>query len=254
VEIEIRKKFDLDNGFKHMFERFLKYLPFASGLLVFLGVLKVSIYYHYFGIPVLSYLSLSEVLMLFLNDLNSVLFVFIIGVIHAFASEELLNKYGNLLDVIVLRYRIGYVIFFGLTSGILLSIVLFDFLNIDLWNIYLLIFLVVQFWTYLFIKKALKIETGRFEIGFRLRKLLSLLIVLTVVGMMPLLAIRDIRKVERGEEEVTIYLDNGNDFTTSKTIIYLGKAGEYHFIFDSKMQKSTMIKNSSVKGIDRMDI
>mgnify|MGYP000483180614 CR=1 FL=1 len=49
----------------------IKYLPLGTVIFIGLGILRTSIYYNYFGIDIMSYLSTSEVLTFF----ASVIFV-----------------------------------------------------------------------------------------------------------------------------------------------------------------------------------
>lgn len=233
-----------------MEERILKYLPFAGGLLVFLGVLKITIYYQYFGISILPYLSLSDVLLLFLNDLNTVLVVAVIGTVHLVASGEVLESVGLKLEAVVLRLRKFYIVLFGITCTGLSLLVGFNIISIEIWNIYLIIFLAVQFFTFLFMKKSVESETGLPEIGFRASNLFTLLTVLIVTAMIPLLSIKDIRDIKESKEKVVLYLNDGKEMSNSQTIYYLGKAGEYHFFFNSKKKKSTTIRTSDVKRIE----
>jgi hypothetical protein len=49
-------------------EKVVRILPLGAVILIGLGILRTSIYYNYFGIDIMSYLSTSEVLTFFLND------------------------------------------------------------------------------------------------------------------------------------------------------------------------------------------
>ena len=234
-----------------MEERLIKYLPFAGGLLIFLGVLKITIYYQYFSISILPYLSLSDVLLLFLNDLNTVLAVAVIGAIHLMASGEVFESVGLIFDAVILRFRKYYIIFFGITCAALSTLVGLDIIGIAIWNIYLIIFLAIQFLTFVFMKRSVDIETGLPEIDFRANNLLKLLIILIIIAMIPLLSIKDIREIKESKENVVLYMSDGQKASNSETTYYLGKAGEYHFFYDSKKRESTTVRNSDVKSIEK---
>jgi len=236
-----------------MEEKTLKYLPFAGGLLVFLGVLKISIYYQYFGVSVLPYLSLSDVLLLFLSDLNTLLVLVVIGIVHIITSNEVTESLGTKVDFVILKFKWFYVSFFGITCAILGILLGLNKINIAIWNIYLIIFLAIQFLTFLFVKKSINEKTFEIEVDFRARKLLMLLITIVATSMMPLVAIKDIREVKTNGEKVLLHLTNNQELSSSNELYYLGKAGEYHFFFNSTKNKSKAIRNSDVISIEKLN-
>lgn len=236
-----------------MEEKLIKYLPFTGGLLIFLGVLKVAIYYQYFEIPILSFLTISDVLLLFLNDLNSVLVILIIAVVHALTSKEIVESLSPSIefDYIILKIRWFLVSFFGLLCIVFIFLLKYEVIHIAIWNIYLVVFLAIQFLTFLFMKKTVNKETFKTEIDFRAHNLLILLIVLSAVSIMPLLAIKDISNIEKNNDKIVLYFDNDEKFMNSNTIYYIGKAGEYHFFFDKIKKTSITFRNSDIKKIEK---
>lgn len=234
-----------------MEERVLKYLPFAGGLLIFLGVLKITIYFQYFGVSILSYLSLSDVLLLFLNDLNTVLALVIIGTVHIATSDEVSARLGHIIDQVVIRLKWFYIVFFGVLITFLSFLLCLSKIDLAIWNIYLLIFLATQFLTVVFVKKTINEVTNQFEVDFYARKLLMVLITVVATGMMPLLAIKDVQQVKRTKMRITLYLRDGDVISNSTSTYYLGKAGDYHFFFDSVRKTSVVIFNSDVKKIEK---
>lgn len=73
-------------------DRIAKLLPLGAALLIGLGVLKTSIYYNYFGVDIMTYLSTSEVVTLFLNDYVSILTLIILATIHILISDHVIYK------------------------------------------------------------------------------------------------------------------------------------------------------------------
>src|SRR5690606_21494326 len=133
----------------------------------------------------------SDVLLLFLNDLNSVLVILIIAVVHALTSKEIVESLSPSIefDYIILKIRWFLVSFFGLLCIVFIFLLKYEVIHIAIWNIYLVVFLAIQFLTFLFMKKTVNKETFKTEIDFRAHNLLILLIVLSAVSIMPLLAI-----------------------------------------------------------------
>lgn len=234
-----------------MNDKILKLLPFAGGLLIALGILKVSIYYGYFNIPVLSYLSVTDVLMLFLNDINIVLTVVLIGIMHFYISEEIYEELGDsTLDYFVLKFKKWYVLFFGLGTIIFSVLLIFNIVRIDIWNIYILIFFSVQFITFLFLKRSINKETGKVEAIIKRKKIVSLLSILLIIGLIPLIAVKDIRDIHNSKDKVVLHFSNGKTLSNSTAKLYLGKAGSYHFFYNCPKLKATILKDSDVDKIN----
>jgi len=232
-----------------MERKILKYLPFASGLLVFLGVLKVTVFYSYFNIPIIPYLSITDILILFLDDLNSVVAVIVIGIIHIFLTEEIVNKIGeSIIDSIILKYKKKYIVFFGIITIILSLLIYTNILEIAIWNIYLIIFTCTQFIVFLFIKRTYNNELKHSEATLIARKIVYVICLIIICSMMPLLALKDIRNIQKDKKQVILYLKEDKVISSNKSILYLGKAGNFHFLSNDD-KESIIIKDSEITMI-----
>src|SRR5689334_23198096 len=54
---------------KFLIKNITKILPLLTGGLIFLGIIKVSIYYSFFGIVIFPFVDLSELIMLFIDEM-----------------------------------------------------------------------------------------------------------------------------------------------------------------------------------------
>lgn len=62
------------------FKEFLKYSGLITGLLIFLGFFKLWIYFSFFKINIINYLELTEIIVLFLNDVIILAFLIITSI------------------------------------------------------------------------------------------------------------------------------------------------------------------------------
>ncbi|MEQ9165468.1 MAG: hypothetical protein RLO12_04375, partial [Fulvivirga sp.] len=120
-----------------MLKTTLKYLPFLSGFLVFLGVLKLTMYYGYFGIEIISYLSISDILIAFLSDLNTIV-ISVFLVIHLQFADGVVNDWlgEEYFDFIILKFRKFYQLFFTISLIVVVNLIVFRILPINLISIY----------------------------------------------------------------------------------------------------------------------
>lgn len=66
-----------------------KYVPYLGSFLILLGAIKQILYYSFFNFPITEYISISELVTLFFNDILGILFVFfILIVLYVFFSKS----------------------------------------------------------------------------------------------------------------------------------------------------------------------
>ena len=75
-----------------MIKKIINITPLITGLLIFFGFLKVYFYYGYFEVDIKSYLEFSELILLFLDDVNLILLFFLIGILHFFGLTRLIES------------------------------------------------------------------------------------------------------------------------------------------------------------------
>jgi hypothetical protein len=206
----------------------IKYLPLGAVILIGLGILRTSIYYNYFGIDIMSYLSTSEVLTFFLNDFQPLIVIAIIAFIHIVFSESMVEnidkKIGSDKFIHVMTKKKGLIV--GINAVMLFVIstnLFFDFQEINYVMIYAFPFCLASLFVLLFngrIYKNSELNDGIMNIGIGL-------IITTII---PLFSLRDIRRIENNQGKKVRLLTSRNQLVySSKQNIYLGKAGENFF-------------------------
>src|SRR5688572_13267113 len=140
-----------------MLDRLLKISSLSGAILIFCGVLKLIIYYSAFRIPIVEFLSFSEIVTSFLDDINLLLIYVLVMIIQTLPLMNYLHRKSN-LDIETLynalllyvhgkKYRfITFFVAFGLILG---GLLFFQIINLNYIVIYLLIFCLIQTLTYL---------------------------------------------------------------------------------------------------------
>ncbi len=84
-------------------EDFFKFLPSLGSILIFLGVLKLSIYYSFFNIEIVNYLTFPEILISFFNDIIVIVITLIVAFVFALIilSSKSRKKEKETLSTIV---------------------------------------------------------------------------------------------------------------------------------------------------------
>jgi hypothetical protein len=230
--------------------KLLKLLPFASGLLVFLGILKISVFFSYFEIPIMSYLSMSDILVLLFDDINLIIVVILIGSVHLIASDRVIEKVGiKRMDAVVLRFKYFYIVLFSIGLTVLLFFTFTEIIEINIWTIYLMIFLALQLMTHIFLKKVVNPETQEIEAELKNEKITKFISALILIAIIPLISYRDIREVKKNKKRISLYLNDGNKVSNSNQKYFLGKAGAYFFFYHKIDSKTLIIKNSEISKI-----
>lgn len=231
-----------------MLSKVAKVSTLLSAGLVFMGFLKLKFYYQAFGIDILGFISFSEIITSFLDDLH---LIFVLSLLMVLQSGPLLNLiqiksglsnkdfYTGLIKALFPhRYKLVgiFIILFLILSTMLLA----RWISYNLFTIYLLLFSALQICHYLALYKD---ETGEIEI----RDIsLFLSFVLPVALSVYLLAQRDIEKVFSDPVNIAIHVE-GRTINLGKgyKLKYLGKTDEYFYYYDHAFKVSHVIPLTS---------
>lgn len=230
-------------------EKIVQYLPLGAVILIGLGVLRTSVYYNYFGVDIMSYLTTSEVLTLFLNDFQPLIVLFLVAFIHLNISERLIEviekNIGEEIFVKFIREKKWiYFTIFLILSVILFCIIYFDFIQLKTWLIYLFVFSLLQLTIFFFIRK-----NG--DDLVKNRSYLNVFLGLCVVSIIPLMSLKDIRSIEKDNGmKAYLTLNDNNTIVSSENNRFLGRAGENYFFYKPDSKITTIIKSSEVKRIE----
>lgn len=230
-------------------DRIVNLLPLGAVLLIALGVLKTSVYYNYFGVDIMSYLTTSEVLTLFLNDYVSILILISLGFVHFIMSNEFVRKIELTVGIeffenFLRRNKWKYFTVFLLSSIVIIILITISVINLSDGIIYLVAFLSIQTIFFLFVKK-------KGEEFIALEQLVIFLVSGVIIGIIPLMSLKDIQQINiNGGKQITLFLKD-EIISTNCHNTYLGKAGEYYF-FHSPCRNNTTVVNS--KDVERIEI
>ncbi len=216
-----------------MLDRLLKISSLSGAVLIFCGVLKLIVYYYAFNIRIVEFLSFSEIITSFLDDINLLLIYVLVMLIQTIPLMNYLHRKSNLdietfynnLLVIVYGKKYRFIVLFVILSLILGLLLLFDVLSLNYVVIYVLIFCLIQTLTYLSMSKA---SDGKVEITDANAIILFPII---ISASILLLAQRDIIETKKGRVTASIQtsaelIDCDNDSGN----LYLGKTDNFIFV------------------------
>ena len=224
-------------------------LPLGGVTLIGLGIIKVSVYYNYFGVDIMSYLSTIDVLTIFLNDIQIITALLITALIHLILSDRFIElvekKIGeDILTRFVRKKKNGYLFFYTIILLLLIGIIYFQILQLKNWLIYLWVFISTQLLCFLFIRKN----------GEHIIKnvaYLNLLLGLCVFSIVPLLALKEIREIERNEgTKVQLITTAHKHIVSSNYNRFLGKAGDNIYFYNPVKRKTKIYKFCNIQEIN----
>jgi hypothetical protein len=253
--------------------------PIIASFLVFLGFLKLDLYYRYWDINIFNYLDFSEIILSFLNDLYILIFFLVImslqgllglsaiAIIGSRQSKKVVvepNKNDNVdqlsLDLDVERvqpfqkqinfmdrlvqqmdetYLTGVVVITIMTA--ISYCLFFNFTNM-IW-LYISIILLLQ---------------GLALVLFKLFEGANVNIPLTTISVLVIIAFAlsktyfDIKNTENEPKKMALLNNNGEKINTTNDFIFLGKTANYFFFFDNVNKESWIYPSSEVKRIEQV--
>lgn len=230
-------------------DRIVKLLPLGAVILIGLGVLKTSIYYNYFGVDIMSYLSTTDALSLFLNDFEPFLVLILIGLIHLNISERLFERAENVLGVdyfekFIRSIKWGCVVFFSTCVIVIIGLIYFQCIKLSSWFIYLFVFCLVQLIFFSFVRK-------KGELLIKNESFFHIFSGISVLLIIPLMSLKDIRQVEQNKvKKIVLTMEDDSIITSSKENRFLGKAGENYFFYSPIEKETTIYKSENVERIE----
>ncbi len=242
-------------------KRLTTILPLFGVLLVILGYLKLYLYYDHWDIPIIDYLDVSQITLLFLSDVHIIIsfvaiFIFplTIGlaiITYLDARDARRNATSNVVTVVTevvegiasahpserSIIKFWFMIICCALAAIL--IVLFFCFN-KIWLLYLATFNFMQF-ALIFCEYVLDDDE---------KLSLQITFVATTTAFSILVAHYDICKTEQNPDNIEVSIITADSaFKTSNNNLYLGKTNDYIFLYDQNAKTSRTIKTELVKEI-----
>lgn len=227
--------------------RIVKLLPLGAVILIGLGVLKTSVYYNYFGVDIMSYLSTSEALTLFLNDYKPVFTLGIIAFFHFDFSDRAIDFIEDKTDFdiqsLIKNHKWKYFLF-SISVTITFSYLIY-FQKIHLYDllIYFFVFSASNIISFYFINKNLG------ESLYNENRIVDFLQIFAFTCAIPFLSLREIRQIEHDQgTKVVLYLKN-DEIESRKYFRFLGKAGENYFFHNPAKKETSIYKSEDIEQI-----
>lgn len=233
-----------------MLDRIIKISSLSSAVFIFCGVLKLIVYYNYFHIDIIDFLTLSEIVTSFLDDINILVLITLIllvqtlFILHYFSIKTRLN-YEDIFEKMLeacYPHRFKFTAFFFCILAIVVIYNLFSS-NISVLSIYLGCFSFIQLVTFLSLAKD---SGGHAQVSEALviMSLFFALILSTVT-----LSIRDVKRSNHfGTKAIITMKDTAIECVPESGLIYLGKTDNFLFIYSKKESKSVALPTTEVKN------
>lgn len=234
-----------------MLERIVKISSLSGAFLIFCGVLKMIIYYSAFKVNIVEFLSFSEIITSFLDDINILLIYGVIMLIISVSGMNFLHRQtevpiDDLADGImnaIFPHKYKFALGFLIVIILLATLLFFNICGFNYFIIYLLVFCSIQMLTFVIMTRTNnEIDIPIFSVTISI----GLVVTLSIF----LLARHDIDMVKRHEHPATIVTqENTYICDRNSANLYLGKTESYLFIKLDSDKSTLSIPVSTIKSI-----
>lgn len=232
-----------------MIDKLTKITPIVAASLIFLGVLKLMLYYSYFNIKIIDYLDFQEIITSFLGDINILILFGLIMILTSLFTINTISKstkthFEKVLDRLetyTYIHRVKYLIFFAITILTLGTLLLYGIINYNYFVIYVIVFSVFQFQSFLSLTKN---ENNEIDIpNFYMTVILGISLTTSIF----LLSQKQIKESEKQIIEVRLKMEN-KTITCSKESknIFIGKTNKYSFIRMNNSKTTIVVPNEKI--------
>ncbi|HWK03786.1 MAG TPA: hypothetical protein VNS58_09145 [Puia sp.] len=232
-----------DNKFSN-YEILLKSIPVFTGILIFGGILKGAVFYFVFGISILEYISLSEAILMALEDIVALIIVVAIAVAFIFGTSPGQRKENN--D----RLFFGFVwTIISLSYAIYLFITIYVNNRTDWSNFASMTLLALALYE---IYHRRKMRTLPWLISPKIKKgiVAGLCLIFFICGISLVQAF----ELKLGKPEFTVLIkgkDSCETVQTSDSLIYVGRKDKYVFLYNKRKRQEgpEIISTSEITNI-----
>ncbi|WP_130734472.1 hypothetical protein [Flavobacterium sp. J27] len=246
---------NIENKKKTFREIVIESSVIISSIILFLGFLKQYWYYNNFSVEIQNYLSIEEVLIMFLGELPFVLkliffailyhiflilFVMIVDFIkHRFAALEDINTSFNLDSLFKNRGNLIRALILSVFLSVI-ALIFFIYSHSEYAVIYLVLMLCQTFYL---IFDLIEINIEQQVINF-------ILIVLSLFIVLYCKNIIDVEKVLHNPTQVKCFLNNESKQSISKPNILVGKTKDFLFFYNESKRTTRIVKIEDVVEIE----
>jgi hypothetical protein len=238
-----------------MLDRLLKISSLSGALLIFCGVLKLIIYYSAFSIRIVEFLSFSEIITSFLDDINVLVIFCVAFFIQSVPTMNFLHKHSKSplslvvwFDLIMLQiypHKIKLTLLFTALFSIAAILIYLDVFAWKYWVIYLMVFCLIQALTFLFMSKTSEQKVELPDASA------ALIVCAALVAAIILLAKHDIQTSRLNEYSGVVKTTN-ESYVYGKPAknIYVGKTDNFLFLRSEERKSTICIPISELKLIE----
>lgn len=243
-------------------EGLFRIVTFIGSTLIFLSILKAYIFYATFGIHITNYISFSEAILLFLNEVAVLIWYFLIlsaavaimyfltrrfypdaRLIDIVVPDKTSNFLHKLLSVAVVVYPLFYLFYaivmnaFHYSSTKIFVFFLVSFVIIEV----LIIFLVIELWHYV-VKRKYSLQG----------KVLVYLVFAAILFFYTWSLERQLFLFHRNRinKEVIAISKDKTDTLTNRSIQFLGSTDKYIFCYDLQKKRAIVISTAPYDRIE----
>lgn len=229
--------------------------PLIVGFLIFLGFLKLDLYYGHWNINISQYLDFSEILLSFLQDINIIFFfVVILAAQSTFGylaissidkkvshnlSQSGENKYKGLVELLeenFEKHKTGGLIVMVILT-LIFGVLFWCFMNLTL--LYLTFLGFVQLIAFFIDRFLSKNENVVNPVTF----------IIVFLGFTLCISKYEMNQTEKHFIQYEFTITDESTISTDSQLIFIGKTNNYVFLYDQKNCNSKVIKTENISGI-----
>jgi hypothetical protein len=222
--------------------------------LIFLGVLRQFIFYKFFGINILPFLTLSEIVISFFDNIFLLTIITIVFILTAFLFRHPIRKAKRLHKLesnINIEIRRNYTIYYILSLVLILTLLPLFFaqkkpLLLIILNVALFLLIILSL--YFFSKKSISIDNEGFRINENVSKLSPLIMAIILTWIVFAFTSVEISQVKNNKNvQVVMMLKDSTTLSSNSKLYYLGKTDNYFFLFNDQDRSTEIIPKDEVK-------
>jgi hypothetical protein len=226
-------------------------IPYLTGFVICMGIIKQIFFYHFFLIPIKNYLDVGEVLMLFTDDIILITLCTIPYLLYIFFRIARVKRQiaMNMPTVMPISNRNMSLVSFTLAWLCLLLIagcicLLFWFPSyFDKVDNTIKIFVGVFFLAYLFAQRYFaKLPSDAVEHFY----LVTIVTMVTFAAIVADRTVKEAKSIYNGKYIGTIIYAKDSTYTSDSSHFFVGRTNNYSFIFNRTERTSIILPNSEI--------
>lgn len=236
-------------------ESIIKSFPLIFVILTTIGYINLQFYYYFFGIEIINYLEISQILLLFFN--KSILIILLLLSIITFIyliDDEISQEVSNKEKLIQKEQKTKKIIFKGGSVIIILTLIyiIVDIISANYIGLifpigFLVLALINRIGEKTVLKTIVKKNDSLFSFiiyfGFQVLLLFNLLTISNSIDNGYRL------RFENKQSKLICFLYNGKTIKTNNKTIYVGETKKFMFLFDKEKEETLIFKTEEINAL-----